>query len=259
MKVLNSILVAIFVGLIIALFLLQPKKEKVEDDEFEAKIIVVDEETEKPIKGAKLKIKTTDDSCDELSLTTDADGECTFTYTDSEAKITLLTVSKSGYERVEKENYALSKFEDDDLIIPLKKQDISDRGQQIGASGALKITLMWDDPNVDLDLHVLEPNGYELYYLDGREGHMYDRSTGGQLDVDWQPSVNQGQDIGENAVWANPPRGTYKVWAQCYGPEGVGQCDCTIVVYREGQPNEEHALTLNGQNDKQEIPDIVIP
>ena len=122
MKVLTSILIAIFVGLIIALLLLQPKKEA-EPEEMDAKIVVIDEETEEPIEGVKLKIKTTDDSCPEMKLTTDENGECTFTYTDSEAEITLLRATKSGYEPVEIEDYELSNFEDDDLVIKMKKQD----------------------------------------------------------------------------------------------------------------------------------------
>lgn len=258
MKVLSFILFAIFAGLIIALFLLQPKKEKIEDDEFEAKIVVVDEETEDPIKGVKLKIKTTDESCPEMTLTTDENGECTFTYTDSEAKISILKASKSGYERVEIEDYNLEKFEDDDLTITMKKQDAADRGRQIGASGALKITLIWDDPAVDLDLHVKEPNGFEISYLEGREGHMRDTATGGELDVDWQPGIGDSDNIGENAVWANPPRGTYKAFVQCYGPEGVSPTSCTVVVYQENQPNQEYNVTLDGQGDIKEIPDIVV-
>lgn len=256
MKVLSTILFAIFAGLIVALILLQPKKEK--EEELEAKIVVVDSETDEPIKGVKLKITTTDEDCPEMTLTTDENGECTFTYSDSEAKISVLKATKSGYERVEMTDYELSNFEDDDLTITMKPQDLSDRGRQIGANGALKITLMWDDPNADLDLHVIEPNGYEISYLDGREGHMVDPDTGGELDVDWQPALNQGEDIGENAVWSNPPRGTYKPWVQCYGPEDIGSVECTVIIYQENQPDQKYTLTINGQNDKQEVPDVIV-
>ena len=257
MKVLSSILVAIFAALIIALILLQPKK-KAEPEEMEAKIIVVDEETEEPIEGVKVKIKTTDDTCPTLTLKTDENGECTFTYVDSEAVITILKATKSGYEPVEKENYDLSKFEDDDLVIPMKQQDMSDRGRQIGASGALKVTLMWDDPSADLDLHVVEPNGFELCYVGGREGQMFDRDTGGKLDVDWQPNISNADNIGENAVWRTAPRGTYKASVVCFGPEDIGSVDCTIVVYQENQPDQTYTLTLEGKDDSKTIPDIVV-
>lgn len=255
MKVLNFILFSIFAGLIIALLLLQPKKPA-EPEEMDAKIVVVDEDTEEPIEGVKIKITTSDDS--EVSLITDENGECAFTYTDSDAQITILRATKSGYERVEIEDYDLSKFEDDDLVIPMKKQNMTNRGQQIGASGALKITLMWDDPSVDLDLHVIEPNGFEISYLGGREGQMRDPDTGGELDVDWQPNNNSPDNIGENAVWQTSPRGTYKASVVLYGPEGVSSVDCTVVVYQENQPEQTYTLTLNGQGDIKEIPDIVV-
>ena len=257
MKVLSFILFGIFAGLIIALLLLQPKKPA-EPEEMEAKIVVVDEDTEDPIEGVRIKIKTSDESCEEVSLTTDENGECTFTYTDSEAQITILKATKSGYERVEIEDYDLSKFEDDDLVIPMKKQDMEDRGRQIGASGALKITLMWDDPSVDLDLHVVEPNGYEICYVGGREGQMIDADTGGELDVDWQPNQSDVDNIGENAVWQNSPRGTYHASVVCFGPEGTGPIDCTVVVYQQNQPDQTYTLTVNGQGDTQEIPEIVV-
>ena len=257
MKVLTSILIGIFIGLIIALLLLQPKKEA-EPEEMEAKIVVVDADTEEPIEGAKLKLKTTDESCRQLSLETDENGECTYTYTDAEAVITLLRASKSGYERVEMEDYELSNFEDDDLVIELKKQDMSDRSQQIGATGALKITLMWDDPTADLDLHIIEPNGYEIYYLDGREGHMVDHATGGELDVDWQPNINDPDNIGENAVWARPPRGTYQPFVQLYGPEDIGSVDCTVIVHQENQEDKEYTFTLNGAGSRADVPSVEV-
>ena len=257
MKVLSFILCAIYGGLIAALILLQPKKPA-EPEEMEAKIVVVDEDTEEPIEGVRIKIKTSDESCEEVSLTTDENGECTFTYNDSEAQITILKATKSGYERVEIEDYDLSKFEDDDLVITMKKQDMEDRGRQIGASGALKITLMWDDPSVDLDLHIVEPNGYEICYVGGRDGQMIDADTGGELDVDWQPNQSDVDNIGENAVWQNSPRGTYHASVVCFGPEGTGPVDCTVVVYQQNQPEQTYTLTLNGQGDTQEIPEIVV-
>ena len=257
MKVLSFILFAIYGSLIATLLLLQPKKPA-EPEEMDAKIVVVDEDTDEPLEGVKIKIKTSDESCPELSLITDENGECTFTYLDSEAEITILKATKSGYERVEIDNYELSKFEDDELTIRMKKQDMSNRGRQIGASGALKITLMWDDPNVDLDLHVVEPNGFEICYLGGRDGQMVDSATGGELDVDWQPGLSNPDNIGENAVWATSPRGTYKANVVCYGPEGVDPIDCTVVVYQQNQPDQTYTLTLNGQGDSQEVPDIVV-
>lgn len=257
MKVLSFILFAIYGGLITALILMQPKKPA-EPEEMEAKIVVVDEDTDEPIEGVKIKIETTDESCENLTLKTDENGECTFNYLDSEAKITVLKATKSGYERVEMEDYELSQFEDDELTIRMKKQNMSNRGRNIGASGALKITLMWDDPTVDLDLHVVEPNDFEICYLGGRDGQMHDPDTGGELDVDWQPSLSDSDNIGENAVWPTSPRGTYRASVVCFGPEGTGPIDCTVVVYQQNQPDQTYTLSLSGQGDVQEIPAIEV-
>ena len=154
----------------------------------------------------------------------------------------------------------MSNFEDEDLVIPLNPQDVAERGRDIGASGNLKITLMWDDPNVDLDLHVVETIGnrsFEIYYEGGREtgGHMVSPISGGCLDVDWMPGNSR--DIGENIVWANPPRGTYKPFVYCYNPEGVEGVDCVIVVYRENEEPKEYPFTLS-YHDQGNVPDIVI-
>ena len=263
MKVLSFILFVIYGGLIAALLLLQPKKpaEPEDPEEMEAKIVVVDEDTDEPIEGAKIKIKTNDESCPELTLVTDENGECTFTYTDSEAQITFLRATKAGYEpEVLEEDYDLNEFEDGELTIQMKKQDMNTRAQQIGASGALKITLMWDDPSIDLDLHVVEPNGFEISYLDGNgpNGHMRDRDTGGTLDVDWTPTNGNPDNIGENVVWQTSPLGTYQARVHYFGPEETGPVECTVIVYQENQPDQTYTITLNGKDDSQDIPAIVV-
>lgn len=74
--------------------------------------------------------------------------------------------------------------------------------EQIGNDGDIKITLLWDFPG-DVDLHVTQPNGVELWYQ-----NMRDRSTGGELDVD---NRRGGRGSAENIYWRNPPEGRYTV------------------------------------------------
>lgn len=74
--------------------------------------------------------------------------------------------------------------------------------QEIGQDGDIKVTMLWDFPG-DVDLHVTQPNGRELWY-----SNMRDRSTGGELDVDDREG---GRGSAENIYWRNPPAGTYKV------------------------------------------------
>jgi hypothetical protein len=252
-KGLIAILVFIYAVLIALLFLLQPKKPEI--PEYEAKIIVVDAETEEPIKGAKVKIRTTDEECPELTLKTDADGECSFEYSDPDEMLTVAIASKSGYNDAEvEEEFELAYFLDDELVIPLTKQDVINEGREIGAQGNLKVTLLWEDSTVDLDLHILEPNGFEICYKDDQR---HDVRTGGQLDIDWIPG-NAEQAIGENIFWQNPPAGAYKVWVECYQPEEAPPTECNVVVYRVNQEPEVFRITVNGYHDVQQVTTIQI-
>lgn len=71
-------------------------------------------------------------------------------------------------------------------------------------TGTVQITLTWDDA-VDLDLHVFEPSGEEIYFAHRQS------ATGGQLDRDTQcQSTTTGRP--ENVFWsATAPRGAYTV------------------------------------------------
>ena len=227
MKALISTLIGIFAALII-LLLVTCHKEKEEPETFEATIQVVDADTNEPIEGAKVRIRTTDDSCESATMTTDENGECTFDYSDPEAELTQAVATKEGYRRGEGRLVELSFFEDDVLVIPLKKKDrqaIIDESETLGGGGDLKITLLWEDPSIDLDLHVLEPNGFELKYTD-----TLDVQTGGYLDLDWRPSRDDPAHIGENIYWSNPPRGQYKVWVRYYGPPTGDPTECNVII-----------------------------
>jgi hypothetical protein len=83
------------------------------------------------------------------------------------------------------------------------------------AGGPLAIRLSWG-ATADLDLHVIEPNGTEIYFANRVSG------TGGSLDNDVVcPAGTETTSWGSNA-----PRGTYVVWAfssptGCGGPSSV--------------------------------------
>lgn len=115
--------------------------------------------------------------------------------------------------------------------------DVGRRAQRVGHSGNLKVTLLWDFPG-DIDLHVKQPNGREIYYR-----HPEDSSTGGALDVDDQVG---GAGAAENIYWQHPPQGTYDIALKYYQPSqgnGVaGQGQCTVVVFKNGQ---EEVFTVN--------------
>ena len=94
------------------------------------------------------------------------------------------------------------------------KEDI-EQVEEYG-TGDLQVSLLWDF-YADIDLHVTDPNGYEIGWIlpDGpEEGHYQAKApdmspSGGQLDED---RVEGGPNSIENIFWAqNPPKGEYKV------------------------------------------------
>lgn len=78
-----------------------------------------------------------------------------------------------------------------------------------GKSGAVQVTLSWDDYN-DLDLHLFCPDGERIYF----NNKISD--CGGELDVDMNVKPVSKHPV-ENVVWQNlPPSGKYKVGVHFY-------------------------------------------
>lgn len=101
--------------------------------------------------------------------------------------------------------------------------------ESIGSTGALKITLLWSF-HADIDLHVTQPNGTEIYYKRKR-----DDSTGGYLDVD---NREGGSGAAENIFWNDPPKGQYRVALNYFSESQSGKAEagtCTVVVFQEGR------------------------
>jgi MFS family permease len=97
--------------------------------------------------------------------------------------------------------------------------ELNARLQRAGAqSGDVQISLMWGNQN-DLDLHVIDPNGEEIFFK-----HRRSRS-GGELDVDMNADVRSGltsQPV-ENVYWPSggAPLGTYKIFVNHYRNHGA--------------------------------------
>jgi Ca-activated chloride channel family protein len=89
--------------------------------------------------------------------------------------------------------------------------EFSARLTQAGAqSGDVRISLIWNNRN-DLDLHVFNPHGEEIYY-----GHKTD-SLGGMLDVDMNVKGETNKPV-ENIFWGprRAPQGRYQVVVRNY-------------------------------------------
>ena len=75
--------------------------------------------------------------------------------------------------------------------------------------GFMRCSLHWFNFD-DLDVHVMEPSGREIYY-----GNRRSYSTGGELDVDMNAGSGKTRDAVENIVWTDRSRlapGRYTVW-----------------------------------------------
>jgi len=101
----------------------------------------------------------------------------------------------------------------------------------ISGTPYIQVTLLWND-QVDLDLHVIDPNNEEIYY-----GHKISAS-GGSLDRDNQCS-GWIQGVPENIIWPEntAPSGHYKIkvvyFADCTShPNPIS---FTVNVYIKGQ------------------------
>ena len=83
--------------------------------------------------------------------------------------------------------------------------------QHHAGSGDVRISLMWNNRN-DLDLHVVEPRGEEIFYLH-RESE-----SGGLLDIDMNAGPPFRNPAVENVYWPDraAPPGNYRVYVNHY-------------------------------------------
>lgn len=118
-----------------------------------------------------------------------------------------------------------------------------ERAEEIGGSGDIKITALWDFPG-DVDLHLMQPNGNEIWFR-----NMKDRRTGAELDVD---NIPGGRGSAENIFVENPPAGTYTVSLVLYNISSEAPHGGTVkvVVNING---ESEVLPVRLSYDKQQV------
>jgi hypothetical protein len=99
---------------------------------------------------------------------------------------------------------------------------------QVG-TGDVQVTLTWDT-DADVDLHVVDPRGEEVYYGNASA------ASGGELDLDSNAGCSVDGIRNENITWpvGRAPRGVYTVrvdyWSNC----GAAQTSYTVRVNNGG-------------------------
>ncbi|RDI06983.1 hypothetical protein [Flavobacterium sp. AG291] len=120
---------------------------------------------------------------------------------------------------------------------------VTEEPELVGQPGNPRFNLKFtNEENVDLDLHVITPDGTEISYLNPF-------GQGGELDVDCLcEDCPQGPN--ENIFWeaGTAPTGTYKYWIEYYdtcGNGGSTSSDYTLRVVRNGEVLETKTGTLS--------------
>jgi hypothetical protein len=111
--------------------------------------------------------------------------------------------------------------------------------------GDITIRLTWDETS-DLDLHVVEPDGTEIYFGNRTS------SSGGQLDRDANfPCDSATTRPAENVYWnTGAPTGNYEVEVEYYGEcNNEGSVTFQLVVMVGGRPIVDETRTLQGPGD----------
>jgi hypothetical protein len=135
----------------------------------------------------------------------------------------------------------------DDVIKPSLNELLPGFFEPPLGTGDVQVTLRWDTP-VDLDLHVIDPLGEEIYF-----NHSFSQS-GGTLDVDANGGCDNDTPV-ENVFWptGGAPFGRYQVFVVFYqdcGYTGANAYALTILV--DGQtlgPYEGLLSTVGQQSD----------
>jgi hypothetical protein len=107
----------------------------------------------------------------------------------------------------------------------------SDGGNQRDTgTGDVKVTLEWES-DADLDLHVFEPDGTEIYFSERGP-----TATGGELDVDANVGCDENGSL-ENVFWppGDAPSGDYRVEVNGYSVDDCGSGDFKLTIQVAGQ------------------------
>lgn len=111
-------------------------------------------------------------------------------------------------------------------------------------AGQVQVSVSWTGAS-DVDLHVVEPSGEEIYY-----GYEVS-NTGGTLDLDSNAGCAIDNINNENITWTTgAPTGTYTVRLDYWDACGVAQSDYVVTVQRQGAQPLVFQGTFTGPGDQ---------
>ena len=123
-----------------------------------------------------------------------------------------------------------------------------------GGRGSLKINLKWNTTD-DLDLHVFDPDGFEIYY---NEKEHVCNGVKGQLDIDANAATPYTRTPQENIYWEegkNAPIGKYKVQVVLFNKrDNVENIPFTVTIY----PDKGETRTFTGRINAVKIPKDIV-
>lgn len=102
-------------------------------------------------------------------------------------------------------------------------------------NGVIRVSLSWFNYD-DLDLHVIEPNGNEIFFQHCRKPAI--APSTGQLDVDMNAGSGQTREGVENITWTDEKKmleGVYKVYVNQYACREVADTGCVVEIEHKGE------------------------
>lgn len=159
--------------------------------------------------------------------------------------------SCGNFSRNNKQETDIVRSDSTDVVPKRDSTEIIRKANKIGNIGALKVTLLWDFQG-DIDLHVKQPNGNEIYYK-----KPSDNTTGGFLDVD---NKNGGSGSAENIFWSKPQKGTYIISLVYFQPSMASKIaefgNCTVVVFKEGEEPRSYEVSMTKVKENKIVANI---
>lgn len=110
-------------------------------------------------------------------------------------------------------------------------------------TGEVQVSVSWDADS-DVDLHVTDPAGDEVYY--GQPETL----SGGTLDLDSNAGCSIDGVNNENITWAVAPNGTYTVRLDYFQSCEVAETSYVVTVQRMGQPVQTFTGQFTGAGDQ---------